>query len=91
MNSNEIERLIAETERELALLDSKRSFLLEKLKKLKADRDSLSGASIQTIDDFQKAPVINQSSVEDKISLFRGLFKGREDVYPRRFESRRKD
>ena len=25
----------------------------------------------------------------DKIALFRSLFKGREDVYPRRFESKK--
>jgi superfamily II DNA or RNA helicase/very-short-patch-repair endonuclease len=29
------------------------------------------------------------SSPESKIALFRSLFRGREDVYPRRFESRR--
>ena len=29
------------------------------------------------------------SPPEDKIRLFRSLFRGREDVYPRRFESRR--
>jgi superfamily II DNA or RNA helicase/very-short-patch-repair endonuclease len=30
-----------------------------------------------------------QSSSTDKIALFRSLFRGREDVYPRRFESRK--
>src|SRR5262245_7762718 len=29
------------------------------------------------------------SSSEEKIALFRSLFRGRDDVYPRRFESRR--
>lgn len=29
------------------------------------------------------------SAPEDKVALFRSLFRGREDVYPRRFESRR--
>ena len=34
--------------------------------------------------------LIHQSSASNaKISLFRSLFRGREDVYPRRFESRR--
>ena len=37
----------------------------------------------------QKNGVNHQSSVEAKIALFRSLFRGREDVYPRRFESRR--
>ena len=35
-------------------------------------------------------PLVNQlSSAEEKIRLFRSLFRGREDVYPRRFESRK--
>ena len=34
-------------------------------------------------------PVSHQSPVNDKIALFRWLFRGREDVYPRRFESRK--
>jgi superfamily II DNA or RNA helicase/very-short-patch-repair endonuclease len=33
--------------------------------------------------------VTNQSSPEAKIALFRSLFRGRDDVYPRRFESRK--
>ena len=85
----EIKRLIAETERELAFLDSKRSLLLEKLKDLKAERDSITAVSFNTIDVFQKAPITNQSPEAEKISLFRKIFKGREDVYPRRFESRK--
>ncbi|MBX3417080.1 MAG: hypothetical protein KF851_05710 [Pirellulaceae bacterium] len=32
--------------------------------------------------------VTQKSSVEQKIALFRSLFRGREDVYPQRFESR---
>jgi superfamily II DNA or RNA helicase/very-short-patch-repair endonuclease len=34
-------------------------------------------------------PVTQGSSPEAKILLFRSLFRGREDVYPRRFESRK--
>lgn len=85
----EIERLIAQTERELAFLDSKRSSLLEKLKDLEAERASITEVSFKTIDIFQKAPITNQSPEAEKISLFRKIFKGREDVYPRRFESRK--
>jgi len=33
--------------------------------------------------------VTKHSPVADKITLFRSLFRGREDVYPRRFESRK--
>ncbi len=34
-------------------------------------------------------PVNHYSPPEAKIALFRSLFRGRDDVYPRRFESRR--
>src|SRR5215469_15864328 len=33
--------------------------------------------------------ISNQSLPENKIALFRSLFKGREDVYAKRFESRK--
>ncbi len=29
----------------------------------------------------------NRSSPEAKVALFRSLFRGRDDIYPRRFES----
>ena len=38
---------------------------------------------------MDRARVNYWSSPEAKITLFRSLFRGREDVYPRRFESRR--
>ena len=43
-------------------------------------RDSPAGAD---------GPVTNASPAAAKIALFRSLFRGREDVYPRRFESRK--
>jgi hypothetical protein len=35
------------------------------------------------------SPVNSRSSPAAKIALFRSLFRGREDIYPRRFESRK--
>jgi len=35
------------------------------------------------------SPVDRNSRSEAKIALFRSLFRGRDDVYPRRFESRK--
>src|SRR5262249_8121254 len=35
------------------------------------------------------AGVTQSSTAEQKIALFRSLFRGREDVYPRRFVSRK--
>src|ERR1700716_3426022 len=38
----------------------------------------------------QRPGLVHQfSSSDEKIALFRSLFRGREDVYPRRFESRK--
>src|ERR1700694_528967 len=38
----------------------------------------------------QSSGLVNQvSAPEAKIALFRSLFRGREDIYPRRFESRK--
>ena len=37
---------------------------------------------------MDRARVNHRSSPEAKIALFRSLFRGREDLYPRRFESR---
>ena len=38
----------------------------------------------------QRTGLVQQlSSPDEKIALFRSLFRGREDVYPRRFESRK--
>lgn len=42
-----------------------------------------------TIRDQAGRPITNQSPPAAKIALLRSLFRGREDVYPRRFESRR--
>jgi hypothetical protein len=39
--------------------------------------------------DSPNSTVTNQSSPAAKIDLFRSLFRGRDDVYPRRFESRK--
>src|SRR4029450_8836425 len=39
--------------------------------------------------DLISVPVDQTSSSQVKIALFRSLFRGREDVYPRRFESRK--
>jgi superfamily II DNA or RNA helicase/very-short-patch-repair endonuclease len=36
-----------------------------------------------------KPPIDDRSAVDAKVRLFRSLFRGREDVYARRFESRR--
>ena len=85
----EIDKMVAEAEKELARLETRRSSVLETIKKLKEEKDRVSRFSPKPLDHDENAPVSRQSSESEKISLFRMLFKGREDVYPRRFESRR--
>ncbi len=82
----EIHRLLAEAEEELAKLAVHRSELLtlvSELQREKASHGAVQEVPAQT--DLQ--PVANQSPQEAKIALFRSLFRGRDDVYARRFES----
>jgi hypothetical protein len=83
----EIERLLSAAESELAKLDGKRQSILEHIKNLKSKRELIYRGIPQSSSLYRNAPVTNQSSQEEKIHLFRTLFRGREDVYPQRFES----
>ena len=49
--------------------------------------DAVRGAEL--CPEHADSPVTSQSPSTAKIKLFRSLFRGREDVYPRRFESRK--
>jgi len=84
---DEIDRLLAETEGELAKLNIRRAELLTQIAALQQEK----AAFLQTLGaPLQPAGlplVTSQSSQEAKIAFFRNLFRGREDVYPRRFES----
>lgn len=83
---DEVNQLLAETEGELSKLNARRDELLGQLAELQQEKASLSSA--QEAPPQPKLPlVIDQSSPEAKIALFRSLFRGREDVYARRFES----
>jgi superfamily II DNA or RNA helicase len=83
---DEINDLIAAVEAELTELESIRSKLLSRVAELHRDKAALTqSSSVPHVNDNQQ--VTNQSSQDDKIVLFRSLFRGREDVYPRRFES----
>ena len=83
---DEINHLIASTEAELAELESNRSKLLSRAAELQRNKAALSQSS-GVPDLNSKTTVTNQSSQDEKIILFRSLFRGREDIYPRRFES----
>lgn len=84
-----IDCLLAEAEAELARLDSKRRAILGHIEALKHQKDSLLARPIQADTGPIAAPVTTQSPSGDKVALFMSLFRGRQDVYPRRFESKR--
>ncbi|MBW1703064.1 MAG: DEAD/DEAH box helicase [Deltaproteobacteria bacterium] len=86
-NITEIERKIISAQKELNELDARRSALLDGIMQLQEARELIIEGS--NLSPNNKRLVNSQSSEPEKISLFRILFKGREDVYPRRFKSRR--
>ena len=82
----DIEQKISEIEAELANLDDHRAQLLDELTRLRQQllqKDS----PAQLLLNIQEITVNNHSSQEEKIRLFRSFFRGREDVFPRRFEN----
>ena len=74
-------------EAELRKLNDRRSELLTKIAELKRTKTSFLQIQKTSIQAANLSSVNNNSSEVAKISLFRSLFRGREDVYPRRFES----
>ena len=84
----EMDSLISATEKKLSQLDEQQKAFQNQLNELKHQREILIN---QTEHDpslqAKKPSVIIHSSESKKISLFRSLFRGREDVFARRFES----
>ena len=85
----EIDRLLKIAEKELAQLDQERSEILKKIKNLHSERESSVSTLSKSLSKSEPSLVTNFSPQDEKIHLFRSLFRGREDVYPRRFESLR--
>ena len=73
---------------ELARLDARREKLIEELARLDSGSGSCHTGAISS-SRKKRRKVDNQSSPEKKVKLFLSLFRGRQDVYARRFESRR--
>lgn len=86
-NLDNINRLIAATEAELSALNARRSELIAQVAELQREKAALLQPIASPGLDDRQPIVTNQSSQEEKFALFRSLFRGREDVYPRRFES----
>jgi hypothetical protein len=84
---SEINQLLAAIEGELQTLDAHRAELLAQVASLKQERAAvLEAQAAQGLITLPGA-VTNRSAQEAKVALFRCLFRGREDVYARRFES----
>lgn len=82
---SKIDHEIATAESELENLEVKRAELLAKISSLKAQRVQLLIGNAPPGEPL----VTSLSSGQEKIRLFRSLFRGREDVFPRRFESKK--
>ena len=81
LKDNQIWEELEKLRAELADTEARRKLLLHRISQIKSNL-SLSGNNL----DYSQG-INNHSSIQDKIKLYRGLFRGREDVYPRRFES----
>jgi superfamily II DNA or RNA helicase len=86
---SEIDKSLAVAEEVLARLDRRRAEVLAEIESLRKERDLLGQTISESSHPYCDALVSNQSPDHQKIALFRRLFKGREDVYARRFESSR--
>jgi len=81
-----IYQFIAALEEELVGLNAQRASVIARLQEFRREKILLAQSGSQLSLIFRLPAVTNQSSEDDKIALFRTLFKGRDDVYPRRFE-----
>jgi hypothetical protein len=86
----EIERLLKVATDELSNLQKQREFLTDQISSLNRERENLRHAAVaESRGRYSSGGVTNQSGEEPKIHLFRSLFRGRDDIYARRFESRK--
>jgi superfamily II DNA or RNA helicase len=76
---------IAALQRRLADLDRERASVLADLKQLEQRRATV--PSVTTTKSAQDATTTIALSNDDKITLFLSLFRGRDDVFPRRWEN----
>jgi superfamily II DNA or RNA helicase len=76
-----IEQQIAALAQKIQNIDAEREALLQELIQLKNQQQQNLAQLITG------ATVTQQSSSKDKVKLFRDLFKGRDDVYPKRWEN----
>lgn len=80
---------LARAEARLAQLDCEREDLLSRLSVLRAEFSSRPAAPIITVESPPPSTAPAPATQAEKVSLFRALFRGRTDVYPRRWENAR--
>jgi hypothetical protein len=76
---------IVALEKRLAELDRERASLLTALEQLRQHRTADASASVQRQEDY--VATTSRLSNAEKIAQFRSLFRGRDDVFPRRWEN----
>ena len=84
---DEINQLLAEAEGKLATLKTHQAELLRQIVELQQERSFFPHIEETSLPPGRSPSATNESSQAAKIALFRRLFRGREDVYPKRFES----
>ncbi|MBI4596494.1 MAG: DEAD/DEAH box helicase family protein [Candidatus Tectomicrobia bacterium] len=82
-----LRKTIAALESRLKRIEDERGQLIQALHALKHNLSDLEGRAAQP--SFSTPSIEEQSSMAEKIKLFRGLFRGREDVYPKFWESKK--
>jgi superfamily II DNA or RNA helicase len=85
----EINRLLAEAEANAAALTVRQAELRRQIAELRREKATWLPMEENAQPPSASRLVTNESTQEDKIALFRGLFRGREDVYPKRFVSQK--
>lgn len=80
MNETQYSSEIARIRQRLDALDAERSALLERLEVVEHEKNNAHAVP--------EKKIISRSA-EEKIAIFRSLFRGREDVYPKRWDNRK--
>jgi superfamily II DNA or RNA helicase len=86
---DEIDRLLAEAQTQSAELTARQAELLRQIAELRQEKASILPTAETAQLPSTSRSVANESTQNEKIALFRSLFRGREDVYPRRFVSQK--
>jgi superfamily II DNA or RNA helicase len=87
-NLSDIDKQINTVKKELTALEVRKAELQGRINRLQGLKQSIADDQ-HPFNQKSESYVTNESTDEQKITLFRSLFRGREDVYPRRFESKR--